>query len=366
MILHQFENGDTLYRKEYAIIANFSGKRFVLSTSPLNGGLTTDLKHVLNFDFHAGNAVIPPLKAPTYAEHIAILATELGLDPAHSSGLGTAALMDNAVICSETYKDTTVTALVTGGIYINGGRVGEPAFWHETDGNYMQIPGTINIFLFISAHLTPGALTRALVTCTEAKVAAIQELMAPSCYSMGLATGSCTDGVIIVSDAESSVRLTEAGKHFKLGELIGKTIISATKRALYLQTGLSPEWQFNVFGRMGRFGVTEEKLWELCQSTLPSRTVFSDKLRFFAGKKDLVVYTSFFAHILDQLQWGLISPQAALPAACDVLHLMGVDPELVKTKNQNLTNIDTEKAIEILIEAYGFGLRDIVISGRVT
>lgn len=71
--------------------------------------------------------------------------------------------------------------------------------WHERAGTYFEVmSGTINILLHIDADLAPGALVNALVTCTEAKTAAIQELLAPSRYSHGLATGSGTDGTIVV------------------------------------------------------------------------------------------------------------------------------------------------------------------------
>lgn len=67
----------------------------------------------------------------------------------------------------------------------------------EAPQNFQQ-----NIMLFIDADLAEGTLARALVTCTEAKTAAIQELLVPSRYSNGIATGSDTDGTIVVSDAE--------------------------------------------------------------------------------------------------------------------------------------------------------------------
>lgn len=48
--------------------------------------------------------------------------------------------------------------------------------------------GTINILLYIDADLSKEALASALVSCTEAKVAAMQELLIASRYSCGIAT----------------------------------------------------------------------------------------------------------------------------------------------------------------------------------
>ena len=82
------------------------------------------------------------------------------------------------------YEDFKVTAIVTAGINVNAVRVGDPTTWHERAGTYFEVmSGTINILLHIDADLAPGALVNALVTCTEAKTAAVQELLAPSRYS---------------------------------------------------------------------------------------------------------------------------------------------------------------------------------------
>ena len=158
------------------------------------------------------------MRAPSYEAHLALTAEALGLDPATAAGMSTAASMENVSIRTEQSGATAVTAVVTGGIEVNGGRVGDPASWDEAVGQGMpSAAGTINIMLFFNVDLTPGALARALVTCTEAKTAALQELLAPSRYSTGIATGSGTDGTIVASDRTSEICLTNAGKHSKLG-----------------------------------------------------------------------------------------------------------------------------------------------------
>ena len=319
MILHRFRNGDELKRRDHALIVTFTGPRDVLSTSPYNGGFRDNLKYVFNHDCKEAGNKHTPLKAPTYAGHMEIIAAELGLDPAYAGGLSTAADMENVSIREETYEDLTVTAVVTGGIDENGGRVGDPANWHESDGGPFLVPGTINILLFIDARLPAGTMARALVTCTEAKTAALQELLAPSLYSSGIATGSGTDGTIIVSNSQSPAYLTYAGKHSKLGELIGRTVMSAVKEALFLQTGLCAARQFDAFCRIGRYGITRQSILD----ALPP--VDGKKLDELSKQNDLVVMTSLYVHLLDQLQWSLISPSDALPAAGKLLNGMGMD-----------------------------------------
>lgn len=321
MTIHRFSNGDTIERRGDAIIVSFSDKRSVLGTAPLNGGRRDDLKWIFNH----GGETSGEMKAPTYEGHVAKIAQELGLQAEYSSGLSTAAYMKNASIKTQRFEDTTVTALVTGGVDINAGRVGEQALWHEREGECSFVAGTINILLFIDAQLSEGALARALVTCTEAKTAALQELLVPSCYCEGLATGSGTDGTIIVANPQSSVRLTDAGKHFKLGELIGKTVMAAVKEALFLQTELCPQWQMDILARMGRFGVTEDALIERLLEKGKSIEGFSERLECIRRDRPLVTKTSCYAHVLDQLLWGLISEEDALESAAVLLALMGMD-----------------------------------------
>ena len=178
--------------------------------------------------------------------------------------------------------------------------------------------GTINILLFINVDLTPGALTRSLVTCTEAKTAALQELVAPSRYSNGLATGSGTDGTIIVCNPGSSIQLDNAGKHCKLGELIGRAVKAAVKDALYLQTGLSPENQRNVLRRVDRFGITAQSLWDALGGEKPAgrgKARFWQQLETDLCKEEVVAAVSLYVHLMDQINWGLLSPAAAFRAA---------------------------------------------------
>lgn len=342
MILHRFRNGDELKRRDHALIVTFTGPRGVLSTSPYNGGFRDNLKYVFNHDCKEAGNKHTPLKAPTYAEHMEIIAAGLGLDPAYAGGLSTAADMENVSIREETYEDLTVTAVVTGGIDENGGRVGDPAGWHESNGASKHVPGTINIMLFIGAHLPEGTLARALVTCTEAKTAALQELLAPSLYSSGIATGSGTDGTIVVSNPQSPVYLTYAGKHSKLGELIGRTVMKAVKEALFLQTGLCAARQFDAFSRIGRYGITRQSILD----ALPPAD--GEKLDALSKQNDLVVMTSLYVHLLDQLQWGLISPADALSAAGKLLYGMGMDIDMTNCP-------DSASPVDLLTDLYKSG-----------
>lgn len=329
MLLCTLCTGEEVHRYKKSIVVNFTGRRRVLSTAPHNGGLREDLRAVFNHDATTGAGMAVTLKAPSYAEHMEILSRELGLPPGQSAGLATAAQMENVSIKTETWGELSVTAIVTGGVEVNGGRAGDPASWDEMAGKPAETEkhGTINIMVFFNAGLTPGALTRALVTCTEAKTAALQELAAPSRYSRGLATGSGTDGSILAANMDSAILLTDAGKHNKLGELIGRSVTAAVKEALFLQSGLCAKSQHNVLRRLSRFGITCDSLWEKARGEEAEglrRARFAALAEKLSCRDMPLTYTALYAHLLDELMWGLIGPAEAFCAGAELLRLMGM------------------------------------------
>ena len=348
MIIHRLPSGDELHKYKKTLVLTFNGRRKTLSTSVINGGYRDNMTAVFNNDCKPGAGMACVLKAPTYEEHMKLLSEELGLDPAVTTGMSTAATMENVSIKSMPFRDISVTAIITGGIETNGGRVGDPATWHEEDGksvNTEAATGTINIMLFIDADLSEGALTRALVTCTEAKSAAIAELIASSRYSMGIATGSGTDSTVVISNSESQAHLTQAGKHSKLGELIGLTVKAAVKETFLKQSNLCPETQHNILRRLDRFGITEDTLWDLYTGE-HDKPHFLHKLHTTARDNTILTYTSLYVHLMDQLMWELISPEEALTAGEMILAIL----EKRHSESIGDTGGDT---INRMITAYG-------------
>lgn len=316
MPFYTLPSGDIIEHENRSLIAKFAAPRLVLSTTPLNAGLTRHLKQVFNNDAKAPEDGFCYMLAPDLAGHMAALAAQIGLDPAYSAGLTTAANMENAVIKELSGNNFSVTALITAGVDKNGGRAGDPADLHEPQDETLPPPGTINIMLFINARLTEAAMLQALNICTEAKCAALQELLAPSVYSEGIATGSGTDGTIIVANAEGGALLTNAGQHYRLGELIGRAVIPALKEALCRQTELSPKWQHNALRRMQRFGITAADF-----AAYPPEAV-----RTLAEEDQMLTVTSLYAHLLDQLAWGMLSAAEAGECVRTLLQGLGYTP----------------------------------------
>lgn len=306
MELMRWDNGDVLHRYQKALVLVLAGARRTVSTSPLHGGTREDMRYVFNYDANPGAGMAAKLEAPTYEEHLALLAGRLGLEAAVTTGFSTAASMDNVAIASETHEGVQVTAIVTGGVEVNGGRVGDPATWHNPQEK--PLTGTINTLLHIGADLPAGTLTRALMTATEAKTAALQELMANSNYSYGIATGSGTDGTVVISDMTARWRLTDAGKHSKLGELIGRTVLQATKEALAKQSGFTPARMHALGERFRRYRIGIDTLWDEYRAAGGT----AEKYDFVAAwerqeRGAAFVPTVLWIHALDEWQWGLLS-----------------------------------------------------------
>ena len=323
--LYTLSTGDEVFRYDKSIVIFFKGNRKVLSTSVFNGGYHENYTAVFNHDAKQGAGMPCEMLAPTYTEHMHILSGRLGLDPETVTGMGTAADMENAAIETLSYKNLTVTAIVTGGIETNGGRVGDPATFFKPVEKPDR-PGTINIMLVLDTDLPPGTLTRALVTCTEAKTAAIQELLEGSKYSNGIATGSGTDTTIVVANSDSELYLEGAGKHSKLGELIGRAVKAAVKEALHKQSGLNPTLQHNVLRRLQRFGVTKTTLWEKYLASgkkqADLKPEFLAKAEALAKEETMLTYTSLYVHLLDQFLWGLLQEEETRKGAEAMLRLL--------------------------------------------
>ena len=311
ILLHKFSNHDILRQYGKGLIIDLNGKRRVLSTSMLNGGISDNLSHVFNFNCLADDYDCY-LHYDTYEDELKANALTLGLSPEKSTGISTAAFVECAAICTKEYKNLSVTAIVTAGVDHNAVRIGDPASYHEESGIYTPLsPGTINILLYINHAMPHGALIRAVTMCTEAKTAALQELMLGSCYSCGIATGSGTDGTIIVCDMESSSLLTDAGGHSKLGELIGQSVKTAVKEALNNQTSASSARQHSILERGRRFGICLSSLWSHYQTHFMGNecihlSIFEHKLYEMHQNSNAVVFSSLYFHMLDQYQWKLL------------------------------------------------------------
>lgn len=166
------------------------------------------------------------------------IAMESGVPEEKIAQLGTAADMKNLAVVTKRYPPFVVTSLVTAGARTNALRTGVDEGKHiegKTGGK--EPHGTVNVILLTNAELTDGAMARALITLTEAKTAAFEDLRVPSSYTKSVqATGTGTDSAIVVSGVNGP-KVTYTGGHSKIGELIGKAVHEGVMEALQKQNG---------------------------------------------------------------------------------------------------------------------------------
>jgi adenosylcobinamide hydrolase len=321
--------GEIIWREEDTLVLEFPRPRLVCSTSSLNGGISEGIRAVFNQECPPVDTA-QELPGGSVKAYFTYIAQKRGLKPEETTGLLTAASQQNAAVSCLSFRDLTVLAVATAGIDHNGGRPGDPASYYEENGRFHLLAGTINILLAVNACLPPPTLLKAIITATEAKTSALLELLAPSCYSVELATGSGTDGIIIAADPTAGLELTDAGHHSKLGELIGKTVREAIKKALELETGFTPERQLNLLARLKRYGIDERLIWEDFQNHNSGRLAqdyYSSILNRLAVQPELVSCFSSVVHLADQVRWGLLPLEAAWTAAQGSLRAVGIEPE---------------------------------------
>lgn len=306
-------NRDRLTCTEQVAVFRFSGPRMVLSTGANCGGLRDDLSSVFNYCDCGTAGICQPMEGDNLREHQRTVARSLGLDPDHTTGLNTAVNLDNMVVVTKSRGHLKVSAAVSGGADVNALCAGDPAFLDEKDGVPYSVPsGTINIFLVTDQALAPGAMAELVVTATEAKTAVLRDLMQGSSVSQELATGTGTDGIVIICGIGEERVLLNAGKHFKFGELAALAVREAVMEALFRQTGLCAQEQHSVFKRLRRFGITADTLWDSCASQIPGeRAAFAQAMEKLDKDSFLISAVSLYVHLEDQRRTGMLTEMEA-------------------------------------------------------
>jgi adenosylcobinamide hydrolase len=210
-------------------LVSFGEKRRVLST-------LVGFKQVSN----VANVYVPnPLSnnimtLKKYGKFQRRLPSTLGIRRGDITFMSTGVDMEKAAFCEKSYEDFHVCCIATGGARNNALRTGvDVGNWMEKETRFQSASGTINIILLTNVSLTVGAMARAIMTATEAKTAALQDLNYKSTASPQIqATGTGTDSMIVVSGVNPDIIIRHTGGHTKMGELIGVTAKTAVGEAL--------------------------------------------------------------------------------------------------------------------------------------
>ncbi|MBR0472728.1 MAG: adenosylcobinamide amidohydrolase [Methanosphaera sp.] len=292
-----------IIKKDDALILNLKQDNNVLISSWLNGGLKHNMKNIVNQSISDEDYnMMANGDFDSFQEY---KFQKLNLSPLTSAGLITSACMDNYAISTKKYEKLEVTSIITAGADKNAVKAGDKASFYEYNNHYFSHFGTINIITIINANLEDGALVTASITATEAKSSIIQDLKIESQYSNFIATGTGTDGIAIISNKNSENHIENAGKHSKLGELIATSIRDALKKALYLQTFMSIDYQSTVLSRLSRFNILFDDFYE--QSSETNKIAYASKFYHFNNNKENVSFISSIVNLIDEVQLQLLT-----------------------------------------------------------
>jgi len=224
---------------EKSLVVQFPESRRTISTSDgmldakaaINIGAAPALWEKVSLEFQGRNGQ----GGKAYTEFIRRdIASRLGVGPQQVAHMATAADLDNLAVVTREYGPLKVTVLATAGVKSNAIRTG------VDEGSYIEgeePAGTINIMVLTNIQLTDAALARALITVTEGKTAALEDLKIPSTYTPAVqATGTGTDSIIVVSGT-ALPKASYTGGHSRIGELIGKASYQAVVEAVGKQNG---------------------------------------------------------------------------------------------------------------------------------
>jgi adenosylcobinamide amidohydrolase len=380
MRLAEFYGGIELCREEKIVYARLMTPHRVLSTCRSSaGGLHDDLMYIFNHQScePAGghmNARIYRLAVDSPDEYKREVADRHSLPFSKCATLGTAANMNNATICHERFCDLEVVAVCTGGVEGNAGRAGDPTTYYEPQDDRAVKehecdlrPGTINAMIFINRELTPGAMGTAVITATEATSAALQELEVPSRYSEGIATGTGTDQIAVASKLGGKA-ISFAGKHSKVGELIGRTMHDAVLGALALQNGLTPAGQCSSLSHLERFRIDGQQMCQGIAKLLSRDNADLFEKSFSNIIKDplTVAAVAALVHLRDKFVWGVL-PKSCIP---EVMALYGAQIsaavsgkshricDYMNALSSSQMSLDKNAFLEFVYQAFALGFQE--------
>ena len=281
---------------------------------------------------YAGNSYSPPQVWGLY-HHIGLdlsrqkLLNSIGKNKADTSLLFTGADMDNLSIQHKSFKDMTVYALVTAGVKSNAVRMGKDT------GMYYE-PGTINMLILSNMELSARAMTRAVISATEAKTAALWDMDIRSAYtsSVNPATGTGTDNIIVIKG--TGTKIDNAGGHSKMGELIAKAVYAGVQEAVYKQNSITQKR--SIFHRLKDRHITLYGLVSNCNCKKKTNNFASDIQEILLNPEYAAFIESAFA-VSDAYERNLVSDLSAFNIWCKA-----VSSDIAGQKIDNIKDLITE------------------------
>jgi ABC-type Fe3+-hydroxamate transport system substrate-binding protein/adenosylcobinamide amidohydrolase len=269
----------------------------------------------------------------------------------------TGADMTHLSIQRQVFNTLTVHALVTAGVTSNAMRMSQ-------DSGLFYEPGTINVILLTNMQLTPRAMSRAVITATEAKTAALADMDVRSSYRprQFQATGTGTDNMVVVQGR--GPRLNLSGGHTKLGELIAKAVYSGVQAAVAGQNGLTVER--SIFQRLQERRI---RLFDLLEMTVCRTDPHCDR---WAAELESLLMDPYYAGFVktglavsDDYECGLIDNLEAFDAWCSAVAERIAEKPLPAMQNMVTQNLPPVQAKTLNALLNGLVQRSAALTHRV-
>lgn len=160
-----------------------------------------------------------------HKEEMAVYIASKGLVPSETVGMMTAVRMEDRAEGLYSGDGFSLYIAVTAGI---GNAVDAV---RSNEHSSRPLPGTINVWMFVNGRLAEEAFIQALMTATEAKAKALQELGVKDAVTGSIATGTSTDSMLIAA-TQKGAEIGYAGTITPLGKLIGTGVYACIKNAI--------------------------------------------------------------------------------------------------------------------------------------
>lgn len=208
-----------LFEKNDILVLYSERKLLTLNSSVLGGGFHTS-NFVINQQVRSGYDGDSPRKDLVKGIE------DIDISPDQCVGMMTAAHVKDAAVEYESNNEISVTAIVTAGTSNAMAAGGTPP------PITFQGLGTINIIILIDGNLTEGGMVNAVITATEAKTMALQDLKIKDVFTGEPASGTSTDAVVIAATGKGE-ELPYAGTATIVGGMIGRTARKAVTEAIH-------------------------------------------------------------------------------------------------------------------------------------
>ncbi len=223
------ETGGLFRVTDTYLSVSFEKEQRSLSTAIFGGGFKK-ITHSVNQKLTVFYPSPEQFPGGSVSEYLRLTLLDYGYPPEESCALLTAAKMEWHSHETLRFHDLVMDVITTGGVEKTAARAGSPPLYEESRGGFFPV-GTVNIMIIVNGCLPEWTMVRSLISITEGKTAAFQDLGIADVNTGAVATGTCTDGITLICNPEGPV-YTDGGTFSVLGSLLAEGAYKTVKHCL--------------------------------------------------------------------------------------------------------------------------------------